>query len=52
MQQAVASWTREAGKRDEAAPIRFLTENRDRLPRPTVTAVSKLLPEDVRRRLR
>lgn len=52
VQKAIASWTREAGKRDEDALIRFLTANRDRLPRPTVTATSKLLPPPVRQRLR
>ena len=52
VQKAIASWTREAGKKDEDALIRFLTRNRDRLPRPTVTAASKLLPPDVRQRLR
>lgn len=52
VQKAIASWTREAGKRDEDALIRFLTANRDRLPRPTVTAASKLLAPPVRQRLR
>ena len=52
VQKAIASWTREAGKRDEDALIRFLTSNRDRLPRPTVTAASKLLPPPVRQQLR
>lgn len=52
VQKAIASWTREAGKRDEKALIRFLTANRDRLPRPTMTAASKLLPPPVRERLR
>ncbi|MCY4661942.1 MAG: hypothetical protein OXF93_19365 [Acidobacteria bacterium] len=45
-------WTREAGKRDEKALIRFLTANRDRLPKPTMTAASKRLPPPVRERLR
>lgn len=52
VQKAIASWTREAGKKDRAALVRFLTENKRRLPRPTVTAASKHLPEDVRRTLR
>ena len=52
VQKAIASWTREAGKRDERALVRFLTRNRERLPKPTITAASKLLPADVRQRLR
>ena len=52
VQKAIASWTREAGKRDEGALVRFLTRNRERLPKPTITAASRLLPEDARRRLR
>ena len=52
VQKAIASWTREAGKRDQDALIRFLTANRDRLPRPTMTAASRLLPPPVRERLR
>lgn len=52
VQKAIASWAREAGKRDEKALVRYLTANRDRLPRPTMTAASKLLPPPVRERLR
>ena len=52
VQKAIASWTREAGKRDEGALVRFLTRNRERLPKPTITAASKHLPADVRQRLR
>lgn len=52
VQKAIASWTREAGKRDEEALVRFLTRNRERLPKPTMTAASKRLPADVRQRLR
>jgi 3-methyladenine DNA glycosylase AlkD len=52
VQKAIASWTREAGKRDEAALVRFLTEYKSCLPKPTVTAASKLLPADVRKQLR
>lgn len=52
VQKAIASWTREAGKKDPDALAGFLGRNIDRLPRPTVTAASKLLPETVRRTLR
>lgn len=52
VQKAIASWTREAGKRDGRALIDFLETHRDRLPRPTVTAASKLLPDRVRQALR
>ncbi|MCV3269863.1 DNA alkylation repair protein [Roseobacter sinensis] len=52
VQKAIASWTREAGKTDQHALIRFLEDNLDVLPRSTVTAASKLLPEHVRTRLR
>lgn len=52
VQKAIASWTREAGKRDEGALVRFLTRNRERLPKPTITAASKRLPAEVRQRLR
>ncbi|MEM8824199.1 MAG: DNA alkylation repair protein [Pseudomonadota bacterium] len=51
IQKAVASWTREAGKRNESALIDFLNRNRNRLPRTTVTEASKNLPKDIRRRL-
>lgn len=51
-QKALASWTREAGKKDQAALVHFLTDNRSRLPRSTVTAASKHLPDEVRQTLR
>lgn len=46
VQKAVGSWVREAGKRDEAALLSFLTANSGRLPRTTITAAVKLLPEE------
>lgn len=52
VQKAIASWTREAGKRNEKDLIRFLTKNKERLPKPTMTAASKLLPDTVRDKLR
>ncbi len=41
VQKAIASWTREAGKRDPQGLAAFLERHRERLPRPTVTAASK-----------
>jgi len=52
VQKAIGSWTREAGKRDVPALVSFLTANTDRLPRTTITAAAKLLPEEVKRRIR
>lgn len=52
VQKAIASWTREAGKRDEKALIDFLTRNKTRLAKSTNTAASKHLPNDVRQLLR
>ncbi|MDX8351653.1 DNA alkylation repair protein [Cognatiyoonia sp. IB215182] len=52
VQKAIGSWVREAGKRDEAALVAFLTANADRLPRKTITAAAKLLPEEIKRRIR
>ncbi|MCC5991336.1 MAG: DNA alkylation repair protein [Rhodobacteraceae bacterium] len=52
VQKAIGSWVREAGKRDEAALVHFLTANRDRLQKATITAAAKLLPDDVKRRFR
>lgn len=52
VQKAIASWTREAGKKDEDALIQYLDRNKGRLPKTTVTAASKKLPETVRQRLR
>lgn len=51
VQKAIASWTREAGKRDEDALVRFLMDHKAQLPRPTITAASKRLPPDVRTEL-
>lgn len=48
VQKAIGSWVREAGKRDEAALVSFLTVNSKRLPRTTVTAAANLLPDDIR----
>ena len=52
VQKAIASWTREAGKTDETALIGFLHEHKDTLPKPTISAASKSLPEAVHKRLR
>lgn len=52
VQKAITSWVREAGKRAPGALADFLARNAERLPRPTLTAASKLLPEEVRLRLR
>jgi len=52
VQKAIASWVREAGKRDEAALVQFIRQNSDRLPRPTLTNATKLLPKNVRAKLR
>lgn len=49
VQKAIGSWTREAGKRDQAALIRFLRDHADVLPKSTVTAAAKLLSEKDRR---
>lgn len=48
VQKAIGSWVREAGKRDEVALVRFLTDNKDRLPSRTLTAAAKLLPKETR----
>ncbi len=48
VQKAIASWVREAGKRDQDALVAFLDRHRDVLPRPTRSAASKLLPPDIR----
>ena len=52
VQKAVASWVREAGKRDQAALVEFLTRHKTTLPRPTMTAAAKGLPEEIRVQLR
>lgn len=43
VQMAVASWTREAGKRDEDALFAFLKEYKEVLPKSTVTNAAKVL---------
>lgn len=45
VQKALGSWLREAGKRDPDALSVFLAANANRLPKPTITAASKALPE-------
>ena len=52
VQKAIASWTREAGKRDPNALIAFLRANRNLLAKSTITNASKLLPENIRAGLR
>ena len=52
VQKAIASWTREAGKTDAAALIEYLEKYKTSLPKPTITAASKSLPEAIRKRLR
>lgn len=52
VQKAIGSWVREAGKRDQGALESFLTANKDRLPRTTMTAASKLLPDDIKESFR
>ena len=52
VQKAIASWTREAGKRDRDALVSFLHKNRDRLARPTLTNASKHLPDAIRDQVR
>lgn len=52
VQKAIGSWVREAGKRDEVALVSYLTAHLHRLPRATVTAATKLLPEEIKRELR
>ena len=51
VQKAIGSWVREAGKRDEGALESFLTASKDRLPRTTMTAAAKLLPDDIKKSL-
>lgn len=48
VQEAIASWTREAGKSDQKALVRFLTDGKNRLPRSTILAASKFLSDDLR----
>lgn len=52
VQLALASWVREAGKHDPDALLKFLREAKGKLPKPTMTAASKLLPDTIRRELR
>lgn len=52
VQKAIGSWTREAGKRNEEALVAFLSQNKDRLPRQTMTAASKLLSNAAKNGLR
>lgn len=52
VQKALGSWVREAGKKDESALVAYLTTNSDRLPKTTMTAATKLLPEETRSELR
>lgn len=52
VQKAIGSWVREAGKRDQQALVQFLRDNRQRLPRPTVTAAAKHLPDALKQELR
>lgn len=51
VQMAVASWVREAGKRDQPKLVAFLTRHRERLPAKTMRDASKLLPVKVRAEL-
>lgn len=43
VQKAIGSWVREAGKKDEAALVSYLSAHTDRLPSTTMTAATKLL---------
>lgn len=52
VQKAIGSWVREAGKKNEAALVAYLKANSHRLPKTTVTAATKLLPEQTRSELR
>jgi len=48
VQMAVASWVREAGKRDQPRLVEFLTRNAKRLKAKSMRDASKLLPANVR----
>ena len=48
VQMAVASWVREAGKRDQPVLVAFLTRNAKRLNAKSMRDASKLLPATVR----
>ena len=52
VQKAIASWTREAGKRDPEALVVFLRANQNLLAKSTITNASKLLPDNIRAELR
>ncbi len=52
VQKAIGSWVREAGKKDEAALVAYLTANSVRLPKTTMTAATKLLPAEIQNELR
>lgn len=52
VQKAIGSWVREAGKTDEAALVAYLTDNSHRLPKTTMTAATKLLPEEIKAEFR
>lgn len=52
VQKAIGTWVREAGKRDEQALIEFLVQNKERLPRTTITAATKLLPAETKTEFR
>ena len=52
VQKAIGSWVREAGKRDDAALVSFLRSHAGRLPRTTITAASKHLPEEIKKVVR
>ena len=51
VQMAVASWVREAGKRDQPKLVDFLTRNAKRLSSKSMRDASKLLPAKVRAEL-
>ena len=52
VQKAIGSWVREAGKRDEAALVSYLSAHAERLPKTTMTAATKLLPASTKSGLR
>lgn len=52
VQKAIASWVREAGKRDPEALVAFLKSHRETLPRSTVTAASKFLSDEQKAEIR
>lgn len=52
VQKAIGSWVREAGKLDEAALMAFLSSNKERLPKTTITAAAKHLSQENKNELR